>query len=382
MPQFVLDLTNNVFALWRQFNWLPKWAVISIIVVVFTFIGWAANYAVFAVLKLLARKRDPFWRKALERGRIQLGALVMIMALALAVTVSPLSTDMSIIVRRTLLFAFLVSLGLTLVSMVDTGATVQLSRYDTEDDANTHARKRVTQTRILRRVVQVIIMLVAVGVALMTIPGVRQWGLSLLASAGVVGIVAGLALQPFLANMIAGIQIAMAQPIRIDDAVIVEGEWGRVEEITSTYVVVKLWDWRRIILPLTYFIQRPFENWTRMDTRLLAPAFLWVDYEAPVERLRNKLEEIVHGSIHWDGDVVALVVFDITERTAKIRCTASARNASAAFDLKCEIREKMLAFMRDECPEALPRDRVDLARVEAATAKPLPKGALLLDDGL
>lgn len=382
MPQFVLDLTNEVFALWRQFNWLPKWAVISIIVVVFTFIGWAANYAVFAVLKLLARKRDPFWREALERGRIQLGALVMITALALAVTVSPLSTEMSMLVRRTLLFGFLVALGLTLASMVETGATVQLSRYDTEDDANSHARKRVTQTRILRRVVQVIIMLVAVGLALITIPGVRQWGLSLLASAGVVGIVAGLALQPFLANMIAGIQIAMAQPIRIDDAVVVEGEWGRVEEITSTYVVVKLWDWRRIVLPLTYFIQRPFENWTRMDTRLLAPAFLWVDYEAPIDRLRSKLEEIVHGSIHWDGDVVSLVVFDITERTAKVRCTASARNASAAFDLKCEIREKMLAFMRDECPEALPRDRIDMAQVEATGSKALPKGALRLDDGL
>lgn len=375
MPQFVIDLTNEVFALWRQFNWLPKWAVISIIVVVFTFIGWAANYAVFAVLKLLARKRDPFWREALERGRIQLGALVMIMAMALAVTVSPLSPEMSLLVRRTLLFAFLVALGLSLVSLVDTGATVQLKRYDTEDDANTHARKRVTQTRILRRVVQVLIMLVAVGIALLTIPGVRQWGLSLLASAGVVGIVAGLALQPFLANMIAGIQIAMAQPIRIDDAVVVEGEWGRVEEITSTYVVVKLWDWRRIILPLTYFIQQPFENWTRMDTRLLAPAFLWVDYEAPIERLRDQLEHIVHSSIYWDGDTVALVIFDITERTAKIRCTASARNASAAFDLKCEIREKMLAFMRDECREALPRDRVDLFEMA-----PLPKKAILLED--
>lgn len=374
MPQFVLDLTNAVFSLWRQFNWLPKWAVISIIVAVFTFVGWAANYAVFMVLKALAGKRDPFWRAALERGRIQLGGLVMIMAMALAVTVSPLSVEMSVLVRRTLLFAFLIVTGLTMVSLVDTGATVQLSRYDTEDDANSHARKRVTQTRILRRVVQVLIMLVAFGVGLLTIPGVRQWGLSLLASAGVVGIVAGLALQPFLANMIAGIQIAMAQPIRIDDAVVVEGEWGRIEEITSTYVVVKLWDWRRIVLPLTYFIQQPFQNWTRMDTRLLAPAFLWVDYEAPIDRLRAKLEEIAHASIHWDGDVVSLVVFDITERTAKIRCTASARNASAAFDLKCEIREKLLAFMRDECPEALPRDRVDVAHRD----NPLPKGAIVI----
>ena len=364
MPQFVIDLTNEVFRLWNQFNWLPKWAVISIIVVVFTLIGWTANYMVFAILRLIARKRDQFWQRALERARIQLGTMVMIMAMGLAVTVSPLSVEMSILVRRTLLVAFLLAMGWTLASLVGTGAQAQLKRYDTEDDANTHARKRVTQTRILRRVLQVLIMLVFAGLALLTIPGVRQWGLSLLASAGVVGIVAGLALQPFLANLIAGIQIATAQPIRIDDAVVVEGQWGRVEEITSTYVVVKLWDWRRIVVPLTYFIQTPFENWTRMDTRLLAPAFLWVDYEAPIDRLRTKLEEIVQQSIHWDGDVVSLVVFDITERTAKVRCTASARNASSAFDLKCEIREKMLAFMRDECPEALPRDRVDLDQVE------------------
>ncbi|WP_312127219.1 mechanosensitive ion channel domain-containing protein [Brevundimonas sp.] len=364
MPQFVIDLTNTVFSLWRQFNWLPKWAVISIIVVAFTFAGWLANYVVFAALRFIARKRDRFWQRALERARLQLGLLVMIFAMALAVTVSPLSVEMSIVARRVLLVAFLLGLGWSLATLVDAGAQVQLKRYDTEDDANTHARKRVTQTRILRRVLQVLILLVFLGLALLTIPGVRQWGLSLLASAGVVGIVAGLALQPFLANLIAGIQIATAQPIRIDDAVVVEGEWGRVEEITSTYVVVKLWDWRRIVLPLTYFIQKPFENWTRMDTRLLAPAFLWVDYEAPIDRLRTKLEEVVHQSIHWDGDTVSLVVFDITERTAKIRCLASARNATEAFDLKCEIREKMLAFMRDECPEALPRDRVDLVQIE------------------
>ena len=219
MPQFVIDLTNEVFRLWNQFNWLPKWAVISIIVVVFTLIGWTANYMVFAILRLIARKRDQFWQRALERARIQLGTMVMIMAMGLAVTVSPLSVEMSILVRRTLLVAFLLAMGWTLASLVGTGAQAQLKRYDTEDDANTHARKRVTQTRILRRVLQVLIMLVFAGLALLTIPGVRQWGLSLLASAGVVGIVAGLALQPFLANLIAGIQIATAQPIRIEDAV-------------------------------------------------------------------------------------------------------------------------------------------------------------------
>jgi small-conductance mechanosensitive channel len=196
----------------------------------------------------------------------------------------------------------------------------------------------------------------------MTIGAVRQWGVSLLASAGVVGIIAGLALQPFLTNLVAGIQIATAQPIRIDDAVIVEGEWGTIEEITSTYVVVKLWDWRRLILPLTYFIEKPFQNWTRETARLIGTAFIYVDYEAPMDRLRAELERICKASPLWDGDVVNLQVTDITDRVAQVRCLASARSAPVVFDLRCEIREAMLAFLRDHCPEALPQDRVALER--------------------
>jgi small-conductance mechanosensitive channel len=181
----------------------------------------------------------------------------------------------------------------------------------------------------------------------------------------VVGIIAGLALQPVLKNLFAGIQIATAQPIRIDDAVVVEGEWGQVEEITSTYVVVKLWDWRRMILPLSYFIEKPFQNWTRETSRLIGSAMLYVDYEAPMDRLRAELERICKASPLWDGDVVNLQVTDITDRVAQVRCLASARSAPVAFDLRCEIREQMLAFMRDQCPEALPQDRLSL---------PLPVG--------
>jgi small-conductance mechanosensitive channel len=367
MPQFVVDLTNNVFALWNQFYWLPEWAVISIITVVFVFIGWAANQVVFALLKLAVRNRDVFWKGMLGRARLKVRIAVMIIALALAVTVSPLDPEPSLLIRRTLLFGFILVCGWMIAGAVDMGAVVHLKKFNMDTEDNLLARKHVTQTRILQRVAAILIGLITLGLALMTIPGVRQWGLSLLASAGVVGIVAGLALQPFLTNLIAGIQIATAQPIRLDDAVIVEGEWGRVEEITSTYVVVKLWDWRRMVLPLTYFIQKPFQNWTRDDSRLIGVAFLYVDYEAPIDRLRVKLEAIAHASPLWDGDVVSLQVTDITARVAQVRCLTSARNASVAFDLRCEVREKMLAFMRDECPQALPRDRVDLDRNSGLT---------------
>jgi small-conductance mechanosensitive channel len=370
MPAFVTDLTREIFRLWREFYWLPEWAVISILVAVFVFVGWAANQLVFALLKLAVRKRDAFWRGTVTSARLKVRIAVMIAALALAVTVSPLAPEPSLQIRQTLLFAFILNLGWLLIGASDMWAVVYLRRFDMETEDNLVARKHVTQARILQRVAALLIGIVTLGLALLTIAEVRQWGLSLLASAGVVGIIAGLALQPFLANVVAGVQIATAQPIRLDDAVLVEGEAGTIEAITSTYVVVKLWDWRRLILPLSYFINTPFQNWTRDSTRLIGSAFLYVDYEAPIERLRAELERICRASLFWDGDVVSLQVTDVTDRVAQVRCLASARNAGTAFDLRCEIREGMLAFMRDHCPEALPRERFAADRVSPPDAAP------------
>lgn len=372
MPAFVTDISREVFRLWREFYWLPEWVVVSVIVAGFVFIGWAANQIVFALLKWAVRKRDLFWRGVVLRARLKVRVLVMILALGLAVTVSPLDPGPSLFVRQALLFGFVLTLGWMAVGAVEMWSVVYLRRFNMDAEDNLAARKHVTQARILQRTASILIGLITLGLALMTIAEVRQWGLSLLASAGVVGIIAGLALQPFLTNVIAGVQIATAQPIRIDDAVIVDGEYGNVEEVTSTYVVVRLWDWRRMVLPLTWFIQNPFQNWTRENARLIGTVFLYVDYEAPVERLREGFERIVTASDLWDGDVKALQVTDITERVAQVRILASARNAPTAFDLRCEIREKMLAFMRDECPEALPRDRLALERNAAALAPTPP----------
>lgn len=357
MPSFITELTREVARLWREFHWLPEWAVIALIVVGFVFIGWAANQLLFWLLKFSVRKRDLFWRGTVGRARLKVRIAVMIAAMALAVTVSPLDPGPSMVIRQALGFGFILTLGWMLIGASDMWAVVYLRRFNMAEEDNLIARKHVTQARILQRVAALLIAVVTLGLALMTIGAVRQWGMSLLASAGVVGIIAGLALQPLLTNMVAGVQIATAQPIRLDDAVIVEGEWGQVEEITSTYVVVKLWDWRRMILPLSYFISTPFQNWTRENARLIGTAFLYVDYEAPMDRLRAELERICRESPLWDRDVVNLQVTDITDRVAQIRCLASARNAPTAFDLRCEIREKMLAFMRDQCPEALPRQR-------------------------
>ena len=195
----------------------------------------------------------------------------------------------------------------------------------------------------------------------MTFDPVRQYGVSLFASAGVAGLVVGLVARPLLTNLIAGIQIrATTQPIRIDDQVVVENESGRIEEITSTYVVVRLWDLRRLIVPLSVFIEKPFQNWTRESSNLIGAVLLYVDFTAPVEAMRARFMEIVQSSKLWDGQVAKLQVTDAKEGSIELRALVSARNAPQSWDLRCEIREKLVAFIRDEMPEALPRDRAIL----------------------
>jgi len=370
MPPEITSLTHEILTLWRQFYWLPEWLVIAIVVAVFVGAGWIVHGVVFAILRRVVKNKDLFWRGVIERVRRKLRVLIILIAIGFSITVSPLDPDPSQAVRAILLFLTILVIGWIVAGAVDMWAVVYLRKFNMQAEDNLIARKHVTQTRILQRAAVIGIGIISVGLALMTIGAVRQWGVSLLASAGVVGIIAGLALQPVLKNLFAGIQIATAQPIRIDDAVVVEGEWGQVEEITSTYVVVKLWDWRRMILPLSYFIEKPFQNWTRETSRLIGTAMLYVDYEAPMDRLRAELERICKASPNWDGDIVNLQVTDITDRVAQVRCLASARSAPVAFDLRCEIREQMLAFMRDQCPEALPQDRVSLDR----NATPLPVG--------
>jgi len=359
MPPALAELTRHVHDLWSRLDWLPEWAVILLVTAAFVGGGWITHKIVFSVLRRIVKNRDVFWRGVVERARLKLRVMMILIGIGIGVTVSPMDPGPSADIREVLRFLFILTLGWLASGVLDMWSVMHLRRYNIAVEDNLLARKHLTQTRILQRVAKVILFIVTVGLALMTIAGFRQWGVSLLASAGVVGIIAGLALQPILTNMVAGIQIALTQPIRIDDAVIVENEWGNVEEITSTYVVVKLWDWRRMVLPLSYFITTPFQNWTRENARLIGTAFFYVDYEAPIDKLREAFEGIVKASKNWDGDVQVMQVTDITERVMQVRCLASARSAPVAFDLRCEIREKLMAFMRDQCREALPRDRLE-----------------------
>jgi small-conductance mechanosensitive channel len=205
---------------------------------------------------------------------------------------------------------------------------------------------------------------------LMVFQSVRQFGTAMIASAGVAGIIIGFAAQKSLATFLAGLQIAMTQPIRIDDVVIVEGEWGRIEEITLTYVVVCIWDLRRLVVPITYFIEKPFQNWTRTSSDILGTVFLQVDYDVPVEAVRAELTRILEASTLWDRKVNVLQVTESRERTLELRALASASDAGRSFDLRCEVREKLVAFIQKNYPGSLPRVRVINSTEESRTPSP------------
>lgn len=347
--------------------WAPPWTVSVGLIVVAVLVALVVH---FTLVKVVRRwlATDAFWAALAVRTRRPTRMAFIVASLSLAVSVAPLTGAQAAGAKHVLLVAFIVLVGWIAMTALDIGAALYLRRFKVDVEDNLLARKHLTQVKILRRACAVVVGLVTAGLALMTIPGVRQWGVSLLAAGGAASLIVGLALQPLLTNLIAGIQIAITQPIRIDDAVIVEKEWGNIEEINATYVVVRLWDWRRLVLPLSYFIQTPFQNWTRESAALIGTAMLYVDHTAPIDRLRAKLEEIARASKLWDGKVINLAVTDVTAQVLEVRCLVSARNAPTAFDLRCEVREKMMAFLRDELPGALPRQRLGLAETPATEA--------------
>lgn len=233
-----------------------------------------------------------------------------------------------------------------------------LRRHPVDVADNLEARRIQTQTRVLSRIVQGAVILTGISIALMTFPAIRQIGTTLLASAGIIGLVAGIAAKPVFGNLISGLQIAMTQPIRLDDVVIVQGEWGRIEEIGSTYVVVRVWDERRLVVPLQWFIENPFENWTRTTSELLGTAFLWLDYRTPMAEVRAQLQRICESDERWDGRVCVAQVTDADAKALQVRLLVSARNSGDLFDLRCAVRERMIDFLNCQHPYALPRQRL------------------------
>jgi small-conductance mechanosensitive channel len=345
-------------------EWMPDishpWTRFALVVIIALAVAALVHRAVDIFLRRLAL-RHPMGASIVARANTPLEAIVPLVAVLVAFRAAP--DEPARLIDG---LEHLVGIGLIgactwfLVRCIGAlEATVtRFNPIDLED--NLRARRLQTQVRVLSRTAMVVIIVLGIAVALMTFPGVRQFGASLLASAGIAGLAVGLAAKPVLGNLIAGIQIALTQPIRIDDVVIVEGEWGKVEEITSTYVVVKIWDERRMIVPLQYFIETPFQNWTRTSSQILGSVLLWFDYGLPLEPLRGELERICKAAPEWDGRVMVLQVVDSTDKAMQVRALMSSANSGKSFDLRCKVREGLIAFVRRECPSFLPRLRGDV----------------------
>jgi len=298
----------------------------------------------------------PLAGKAIRRG---LPLLALILG-APALSVSPALAE---VVRNATSLLLIGVVAFILFQIVDAAASFVLQQHRLDVSDNLQARSIYTQVMVLKKVAVTTIGIFTLASMLMVFDSVRQFGASILASAGIAGIVVGFAAQRSIATLLAGFQIALTQPIRLDDVVIVENEWGRIEDITLTYVVVRVWDLRRLVVPITYFIEQPFQNWTRSSANILGTVFLYVDYTIPLEALRAELTRILAASRHWDGKVNVLQVTDAKEHTLEVRALASAADASLAWDLRCEIREKLVAFVQQKYPGSLPRLR---ASFEAA----------------
>ncbi|MGC9372609.1 MAG: mechanosensitive ion channel family protein [Thermovirgaceae bacterium] len=254
---------------------------------------------------------------------------------------------------------FIAAAAWIIIGIVRAGEDVLLRRHDLGSRDNLKARKMYTQMMVFGRLASIAIGILAFSLILLNFEEFRRIGTGLLASVGVAGIIIGLAAQRTVGTLLAGIQLAIAQPIRLDDVLVVEGEWGRVEEITFTYVVIRIWDSRRLVLPTTYFLEKPFQNWTRVSSDLLGTVYLYLDYGIPLEELRQKLHEFLEASPHWDGRAWALQVTDCSDKAMEVRALMSAKDSGSAWELRCEIREKLLEYLRKTYPDSLPRIRLE-----------------------
>jgi small-conductance mechanosensitive channel len=322
-----------------------------------------------AVRRLLPRMvRDrTLADELLARCRWPARALVAFAAVRLVLSGARLRPSLHATLAQLLLIGTVVAGAWLAERAVRVAEDALMRRFEQDAPASLRARRVRTQVRVLGRVVVAGIVVLALATVLLTFPQGRTIGASLLASAGIAGVLAGVAARSTVGNFIAGLQIAFAEPIRLDDAVVVEGEWGNIEEITLTYVVVRIWDRRRLVLPSSYFVEQPIENWTRYSADIVGTVLLHVDYATPVDDVRAEFERIVAASKLWNGQTAVLQVVDTTERTMVLRAVVSADSAPNVWDLRCEVRERLLAWLRSEHPEALPR-----LRTEPPTAPPGP----------
>ncbi len=334
--------------------WLTDLALLALAVTGAVLIHWI-------ILKLVrrwaARTTTMLDDAAVER--LRLPALWLLIALGLSAVKSGLAMNANASATwvQVVGLVFPALLGWVAVALLGVASHVVKDRADIAVADNLRARRRRTRADILYRIAVFIVLLVTFCLMLMSIPAVRSIGVTLAASAGLAALAVGAAAQPALKNLIGGLQMAFTEPIRLDDVVIIDGEWGRIEEIRLTYVVVKIWDERRLIVPVSKFLEDTFQNWTRSSSQIMGSVFWYLDPAADIARMRKKVGEVVRSNERWDGRFFNLQVTDTKPEAIEVRALMTAKDASLAFDLRCDVREAMLAFFRAEMPEAIVRYR-------------------------
>ena len=344
-----------------QLHLRHRWFLVVFLVCAAIVLSNVVHYILF---RILCRKEAQStvslgWGLQRHLGRPARAIFVLTCLLAVLPSVPDLPYNLAAILRQGFIMAIVVALGWFGVGLVYVFESVAMRRYDITAEDNIQARRVHTQLQLFRRLLIGFVVVLTTGALLWSFDDPRIWhyGSGLLASAGVASLILATAAKSTAANILAGLQIAFTEPIRIDDVVVVQGEWGRVEEINSAYVVIKIWDLRRLIVPLSYFIENSFQNWSRESTDIMGTAFLYVDYSVPVEELRAELDRIVHTHPLWDKKVCGLQVTNLSEKTMELRCLVSSHNSSQNFDLRCDVREKMTAYIREHHPNAFPTTR-------------------------
>ncbi|MEU4727916.1 mechanosensitive ion channel domain-containing protein [Streptomyces sp. NPDC023588] len=325
-----------------------------------------------ALLDLLLRRADtrhaetPLWG-LLRRCRVPVQVVLCASLLRGTYRQARILPDHPVGVGRALTLVLIAGTAWLLVRIATVIVDYAYARYAAGESDEARVRRVRTQVTLIQRVVTAVVTVVAVALMLLTFPPMRAAGASLLASAGLLGIVAGIAAQAALGNLFAGLQIAFGDTVRIGDTVVVDEEWGKVEEITLTFLTVRTWDERRITMPVSYFTSKPYENWSRGGAEMTGTVFLHLDHSAPVPLLREHLERILPQIPQWDGRSWALVVTDTTPHTIQVRATATAKDADDLWTLRCAVRERLIAWLVTHHPYALPR-------VATSEAAPRPGG--------
>jgi small-conductance mechanosensitive channel len=349
---------NEKITVWstKVSPWVWNLGVISFLLIV----GFVFKFIITALLNYYKNKKDTdysFFRSLLTHLSRPLNHFIPLLTLTIVLPYFTLFDVYEGALRICLGILLVISFSNLLINGIKILEDYVYHKYDFNKEDNLKERKIRTQLQFIRRVATVFIIMITIALILLSFDNVRKLGAGLLTGVGIGGIIVGFAAQKSLGNLLAGFQIAFTQPIRIDDVLVVEGEWGRVEDITLTYVVLNIWDQRRLILPINYFIEKPFQNWTRTTSELLGTVFLYVDYNVPVDKLREELTRLLNATPLWDKRVGIIQVTDAKETTVELRALVSARNSSQTFDLRCYVRENLIKYLEANYGDSLPKNR-------------------------